>query len=82
MIQLVTCKPQDVREDEVNENNCLINNDMEMLATTLDVGDHFAIIVTKDNSKGDDFWVLICEESLVMVEEVSKVDCSGQEVYK
>ncbi len=73
MIQLVTCKPQDARKDEVNENNSLINNDMEMLATTLDVGDHFAIIVTKDNSEGDDFWVLICEESLAMVEEASKV---------
>ncbi len=53
-----------------------------MLATTLDVGDQFAIIVTKDNNEGDDFWILICEESLAMVEEVSKVDYWGQEVYR
>jgi len=45
-----------------------------MLATTLDVGDHFVVIVIEDNNKGDDFWVFICEEALAMVEEVNKVD--------
>jgi len=73
LIQLVPCRPEDVR-DETKEDNCLINNDKEMLATTLNVGEHFTIITIEDNIKGDDFWILICEEALVMVEEVSKVD--------
>jgi hypothetical protein len=59
LIQLVLCKPQDAREDEVIENNCLIHNGREMLVATLDGGDHFAIIAVKDNNEGDDFWVLI-----------------------
>jgi hypothetical protein len=53
-----------------------------MLATTLNVGDHFVVIVAKDNVEDDDFWILICEETLAMVEEVSKIDHWGQEVYK
>jgi hypothetical protein len=52
---LVPFKPQDARDDEINENNCLINNDRELLVATLDVGDHFVVIVAKDNNKGDDF---------------------------
>jgi hypothetical protein len=52
-----------------------------MLVASLNVGEHFVIIVVKDNNEGDDFWILICEESLAMVEEVSKIDCWGQ-VYK
>jgi hypothetical protein len=28
----------------------------------------------EDNIKGDDFWILICEEALAMVDEVNKVD--------
>jgi len=34
-----------------------------MLATSLNVGEHFTIIAIKDNNEGDDFWILICEES-------------------
>jgi len=55
LIHLVPFKPQDARDDEINENNCLINNDRELLVATLDVGDHFVVIVAKDNNKGDDF---------------------------
>jgi hypothetical protein len=53
---------------------------MDMLATTLDVGDHFAVIASEDNNERDDFWVFIGEEALDMV--VNKVDCWGQEVYR
>lgn len=53
-----------------------------MLATTLNVDDHFVVIVAKDNVEDDDFWILICEETLATVEEVSKIDHWGQEVYK
>lgn len=28
----------------------------------------------KDNIEGDDLWILICEETLTMVEKVTKVD--------
>jgi hypothetical protein len=55
----VPCRLEDVR-DEIEKDNCLINNDRKMLAATLNVGEHFAIIATKDNPKGDDFWILIC----------------------
>ncbi len=58
LIQLVPCRPQDVRDDEIDKNNYLISSDREMLTTTLDVGDHFAIIDAKDNNESDDFWVL------------------------
>jgi len=51
-----------------------------MLIATINVGNHFAIINmiakwgTKDNIEGDDLWILICEETLTMVEKVTKVD--------
>jgi hypothetical protein len=68
LIQLVPCKRKDVR-DEVNDDNCLIGDDREMLAANLNVGENFAIITIKDNNESDDFWIFICEESLVMVED-------------
>jgi hypothetical protein len=74
-IRLVPCRLEDVR-DETKEDNCLINNDKEMLATTLNIGEHFAIITIENNIESDGFWILICEETLVMVEEVNKVDYS------
>jgi hypothetical protein len=45
-----------------------------MLATSLNLGEHFTVVTIEDNNKGDDFWILIYE-SLAMVEEVSKIDC-------
>ncbi len=63
-IQLVPYRPEDVK-NEIEEDNCLISNDKEMLATTLNVGKHFVVIATKDNIEGNDFWILICEEALV-----------------
>ncbi len=74
-------RQEDVR-NEIEEDNCLIGNDKEMLVATLNVGEHFAVITTKDNIKGYDFWIFICEETLFMVEEVNKVDYWGQEVYR
>jgi hypothetical protein len=73
LIRLVPCRPEDVR-DKIEEDNCLINNDKKMLVATLNVGEHFTVIAAKDNPKGDDFWILICEKALSMVEEVNKVD--------
>ncbi len=75
-IQLVPYRPKDVR-NKTKEDNCLISNNKEMLVATLNVGEHFTIIATKDNIKGDDFRILICEEALAMVEEVNKVDYWG-----
>jgi predicted nuclease of predicted toxin-antitoxin system len=69
----VPCRPKDV-SNEINDDNCLINNDKEMLATSLNLGEHFTVVTIEDNNKGDDFWILIYE-SLAMVEEVSKIDC-------
>jgi hypothetical protein len=76
---LVPCRPQDVRNDGIDKDNYLISSNREMLVTTLDVGDHFLVIVVEDNNEGDDFWVFISEEALAMVEEV---DYWGQKVYK
>ncbi len=76
LIRLVPCRLEDVK-DETTEDNCLINNDKEMLVATLNVGEHFAIITIEDNIEGDDFWIFMCEKALVMVEEVSKVDYWG-----
>jgi len=53
-----------------------------MLASTLNVGDHFVIIVAKDNVEDDDFWILVCEKILAMVEEVNKINHWGQKGYK
>ncbi len=53
-ICLVPYRPQDAKDDEIDEDNCLISNDKELLAATLDVGDHFAVIIVKDNNEGDD----------------------------
>jgi hypothetical protein len=53
-----------------------------MLATALNVDDHFVVIVAKDNVEDANFWILICEGTLTMVEEVNKIDHWGQEVYK
>ncbi len=79
LIWLVPCRPQDVRNDGIDKDNYLISSNREMLVTTLDVGDHFLVIVVEDNNEGDDFWVFISEEALAMVEEV---DYWGQKVYK
>ncbi len=43
-IRLVPCRPKDVI-NELDEHNILINNDQEMLVATLNVGDHFIVIV-------------------------------------
>jgi hypothetical protein len=53
-----------------------------MLVVSLNVGENFAVIAVKDNNEGDDFWIFICEEILVMVEEVNKINYWGKEVYK
>jgi hypothetical protein len=55
LIHLVPYKPQDARDDEIDEDNCLFNNDKELLVAILDVGDHFAVITAQDNNEGDDF---------------------------
>jgi hypothetical protein len=50
-----------------------------MLIATINVGSHFAIINMiakwgiKDNIEGDDLWILICEETLTMVEKVTRL---------
>jgi hypothetical protein len=78
---MVLCTPTDVR-DESNKDNYLINNHKEMVATSLNMGQHFTIIAIEDNVEGDDFWVLIYEETLSMVEKVNKTNCWGQEIFK
>jgi hypothetical protein len=45
-----------------------------MLATDLNLGEHFIVIIVEDNLEGDDLWILICEKTLAMVEEFNKVD--------
>ncbi len=75
-IRLVPYRPKDVK-NEIEEDNCLIIFDKEMLVATLNVSEQFVVIVMKDNIEGDDFWIFICEEALVMVEEVNKVDYWG-----
>lgn len=81
LIYMVPCRLEDAR-DEVEDDNTFIGNDHEMLAMSLNVGEHFTIIATKDNLEGDDFWVFICEETLAMVEKFSKVDCWGAKVFR
>ncbi len=73
LIRLFPYKVEDVR-NESEEENCSISNGKEMLAAALNVGEHFAVIAMEDNIEGDEFWMLICEEALAMVEEVNKVD--------
>jgi hypothetical protein len=51
---MVHCRLKNVR-NEVEEDNTLINNDHEMLVTSLNVGEHFALIVAEDNLEGDEF---------------------------
>ncbi len=54
LIHMVHCRLKNVR-NEVEEDNTLINNDHEMLVTSLNVGEHFALIVAEDNLEGDEF---------------------------
>ncbi len=54
LIHMVPYRPKDVR-NEVEEDNTLINNDHEMLDASLNVGEHFIVIVIEDNFEGDDF---------------------------
>jgi hypothetical protein len=56
--------------------------DWEALAATLEVGDHFAVIIEKGNNEGSIFWILICEEPLHVVEEERKIDSWGQVVFQ
>ncbi len=51
---MVTCRLEDVRDD-VEEDNTFINNDHQMLDVSLNVGEDFLVIITKDNFEGDDF---------------------------
>jgi hypothetical protein len=44
-----------------------------MLATTLNVGEHFAIIVVEDNLEGDDFWIFICEKTLSWLRRLARL---------
>jgi hypothetical protein len=48
-----------------------------MLGTNLNVGEHFVVIVGEDNEEEDGFWKLIYEETLAMVENVSKTNHWG-----
>ncbi len=54
LIHMVTCRLEDVKDD-VEEDNTLINNDHQMLDASLNVGEDFLVIITKDNLEGDDF---------------------------
>jgi hypothetical protein len=56
--------------------------DQETLVATLEVENHFAIIIEEANFKGSDFWILVCEEPLCVVEEEQKVDNWGQVVFQ
>lgn len=42
------------------------------LATTLDVGDNFAINVEKGNSEGQDFWLICCTKYLHTLKKAFK----------
>jgi hypothetical protein len=53
-VGLRQCRLEDAR-DEVEEDNTLISNDHEMLVANLNVGEHFTVIITKDNLEDDDF---------------------------
>jgi hypothetical protein len=33
-----------------------------------------AVIVAKDDVEDDDFWILICEKTLAMADEVNKIN--------
>ncbi len=54
LIHMVTCRLEDVRDD-VEEDNTFINNDHQMLDVSLNVGEDFLVIITKENFEGDDF---------------------------
>jgi hypothetical protein len=56
--------------------------DWEALVATLEVGHHFAIIVKEGNNEGSNFWTLICEEPLHVVEQERKIDSGGQVVFQ
>ncbi len=51
--------------------------DGKAFTTTLEVGGHFAILVEEWNNEGSDFWILICEKPLHVVEEENKIDDWG-----
>jgi hypothetical protein len=59
-----------------------LETNQEALVTTLEIGNHFAVVVDEGNNEGSNFWIFIWEEPLHVVEEEKKNDNWGQVVYK
>lgn len=75
---LVWLKPYNVNDAHINVEFVLqLETNQEVVTATIEVQDHFAIMVEKGNSEGSDFWIFICEEPLHVVEEEMKEDNWG-----
>jgi hypothetical protein len=51
--------------------------DQKVLTTTIKVGDNFAVLVDPRNVERSDFWIIICEKPLHVVEKGMKEDNWG-----
>jgi hypothetical protein len=80
LIRLEPCRIQDAYMDGEAEPS-IGGFDRQALATTLEVGDHFAVVAEEGNSEGVDFYILLCQKSLHEVREDSIEDSWGQKVY-
>ena len=62
----------------VEHNDVIGEGGMEAITTSLEVGDHFVVVVGKENFEDANFWISIIEQILHVVDENTKEDCWGQ----
>jgi hypothetical protein len=70
LVQLETCNANDAHVDVEFVPQLEIN--WEALAATIEVGHHFVVVAKEENSERSDFWIIICEGPLLVVEEEMK----------
>ncbi len=54
----------------------------KVLIAIFEIRNHFVIVAYEGNNEGSNFWIVICEEPLHVVEEERKFDNWGQVVYR
>jgi hypothetical protein len=72
---LKPCSRIDVGCDPKIDDRWEVSHDEESLATCLEVGDYFVVVVTDDAQDNASFWILICIKRLHMVAQENTCRC-------
>jgi hypothetical protein len=81
VIRLEPCHPGNGRMD-IEPQSLSGGTDWQALAEAFQVGDNFTVVAEEGNSKGVEFYVLLCQEGLHVMQEAEAEDCWGQKVYR